>query len=314
MNINDKYSKIVTDETLRETAYHGNEEYPFQYYEEDIWQFDFHCIDWHWHSEIEFVFVKKGTAQFLVGGKRYVLTSGMGIFINTKAIHRFEASESVIIPNIVFLPDLLSSKESLIYRKYIWPILNSNIDCFVLTPNVNWQNTVLNLLLSVFSAQKTTNSHEIKTVELLLKLWTVLYENVEIKEDSSVSEVSARTTAQLQIMMQYIHKNYSDHISLDDIAKTVSISKSSALNIFNKYLNTSPINYLVNYRLKRAARLLTNTDNSIFLIAQATGFENVGYFCRKFKKLFQLTPSEYRKKAGFPYSNVGKYLCKKTEK
>jgi len=304
METNDKYSKIVTDETLRETIYHGNEEYPFQYYEEDIWQFDFHCVDWHWHSEVEFVFVEKGTAQFLVGGKEYVLTSGMGIFINTKVIHRFEASESVIIHNIVFLPDLLSSKESIIYRKYIFPILNSNIDCLVLAPSVNWQNNILNLLLSVFSAQKIKKSREIKTVELLLKLWTVLYENVEVTEDCSVSEISARTTAQLQIMMQYIHKNYVKHISLDDIAKTVSISKSSALNIFNKYLNTSPINYLVNYRLKRAAKLLTNTDNSICLIAQDTGFENVGYFCRKFKDLFQLTPSEYRKKGNLPYSNV----------
>ena len=47
-----KYSmetfKITTDETLRETIQHGNNRYPFAYYPDNIWKFDFHRIDWHW--------------------------------------------------------------------------------------------------------------------------------------------------------------------------------------------------------------------------------------------------------------------------
>ena len=78
-----KKDRIITDETLRETASHGSEEYPFCYYYEDIWDFDFHCIDWHWHPEVEFVYVQQGKADFLVGGNRYVLSSGDGIFINS---------------------------------------------------------------------------------------------------------------------------------------------------------------------------------------------------------------------------------------
>lgn len=84
-----KKDRITTDETLRETASHGSEEYPFSYYYEDIWDFDFHCIDWHWHPEVEFVYVQHGKADFLVGGNRYVLSSGDGIFINSQVIHRF---------------------------------------------------------------------------------------------------------------------------------------------------------------------------------------------------------------------------------
>ena len=58
-----KKDRITTDETLRETANHGSEEYPFSYYYEDIWDFDFHCIDWHWHPEVEFVYVQQGKAD-----------------------------------------------------------------------------------------------------------------------------------------------------------------------------------------------------------------------------------------------------------
>lgn len=118
-----KKDRITTDETLRETASHGSEEYPFSYYYEDIWDFDFHCIDWHWHPEVEFVYVQHGKADFLVGGNRYVLSSGDGIFINSQVIHRFEAEDSTIIPNIVFSPVLLAPQDSLIYSRYIRPII-----------------------------------------------------------------------------------------------------------------------------------------------------------------------------------------------
>ena len=48
-------NKIVTDENLMESAKHGTDGYPFKCYFEKLSQFDFHCIDWHWHTEWEFV-------------------------------------------------------------------------------------------------------------------------------------------------------------------------------------------------------------------------------------------------------------------
>ena len=50
-------NKIVTDENLMESAKHGTDSYPFKCYFEKLSQFDFYCIDWHWHTEWEFVYV-----------------------------------------------------------------------------------------------------------------------------------------------------------------------------------------------------------------------------------------------------------------
>lgn len=297
MKISDSYTRIITDETLRETISHGSEEYPFCYYYEDIYQFDFHCIDWHWHSEVEFVYVKEGSAVFLVGSNRYALNAGMGIFINTQVIHRFESENSAVIPNIVFSPSLLAPKESLVYRKYINPVLDSGLDCIVFTTDVTWHTEAIKSMLKVFEVQNGNNNIcEVKTVELLLNLWSIIYENTSFSLSCREYNVSARNRAELQIMMQYIHKNYYSQITLDDIAKTVSLSKSSVLVMFNKYLHTSPISYLIDYRLKRAAKLLVTTEDSVLSVAQASGFENIGYFCRRFKELFSMTPGEYRKK------------------
>lgn len=297
MNSNTICTKILTDETLQESVSHGSSEYPFRYYLEDIWQFDFHCIDWHWHPEIEFVFVEKGSATFLIGSNRYTLTEGNGIFINTQIIHRFETTEHTVIPNIVFSPALLASEESLIYRKYIQPVLNSPVDCQIYSPDVPWQKELLTILLSIFALQNQENPSEIQTVQRLLLLWDIIYSHIKITDTKVPAESKIHSQALLQIMMQYIHTCYQQKISLEAIAQTVNISKSSALHIFNSQLHITPVNYLIQYRLKCAAKLLNETDGSVSSIAQKTGFENTGYFCRKFKKLFQMTPSEYRKKS-----------------
>lgn len=80
MEFNTFYNKIQTDETMMETIQHGNSEYPFQLYYDDLALFDFHCVEWHWHVEFEFVFVQEGTAT-LLGWRKAVFTgTGNGHF------------------------------------------------------------------------------------------------------------------------------------------------------------------------------------------------------------------------------------------
>lgn len=295
MNKNNSYPKIVTDETIRESASHGNATYPFAFYLEDIWEFDFHCIDWHWHPELEFVYMEKGKATVSVGSNNYCLSPGSGIFINKQIIHHFESTESTIIPNIVFSPLLLASKESLIYQKYVQPILSSSIECQIFTPNISWQKEIIDILNSIFLLQKQENPCELKTVQLLLDLWQIMYENMKSISTETINKTGIQDQARLQIMMQYIHENYQNNITLEDLTQIISLSKSSILNIFNEYVRMSPIEYVIHYKLKQAAQLLDTTENTIISIAQNTGFSNIGYFCRKFKDVFQLTPSQYRK-------------------
>ena len=67
MNINTTYTKIITDEDLMETVQHGSNLYPFQFYYEDLSVFDFNCIEWHWHTELEFIFIESGTVTLWIG-------------------------------------------------------------------------------------------------------------------------------------------------------------------------------------------------------------------------------------------------------
>ena len=68
------------------------------------------------------------------------------------------------------------------------------------------------------------------------------------------------------------------------------------MKYFKNTMGTSFIDYLNEYRLTMASRLLLSSESSILDIAAEVGFDNLSYFNRIFKKRFEMTPSAYRKK------------------
>ena len=286
--------KITTDETLRETVRHGDSSYPFAYYPENIWQFDFHRIDWHWHSELEFLFVENGAALCLAGTDRIELHEGFGIFINSSILHRFETRCSTFVPNIVFSPTLLAPEKSLIYEKYVSPVISSSVAYQIFRPCTTWENHVLQLLSQIFTLQEAGQDNELCTMQLLFQIWDILFQNLDFNSNFSDVHHFNHKQARLQTMMQYIHDHYMEEITLDMIAASASISKSGALHLFQSCIHISPVAYLIQYRLAQAAEQLYTTRKSVSSIAEETGFTSSGYFCRKFRQHYHMSPNEYR--------------------
>lgn len=303
MNYNTSYNKIATDENLMETIQHGSNSYPFHFYYDNLALFDFNRIEWHWHTELEFVYIKSGTVTFWIGEKQFTLSEGNGVFINSKILHRFYSPNGAVIPNFVCMPFFIAPQDSFIYHKYILPVISSSTAFQIFYANILWQAKALLIMQQIIAVQDQTSSSELATSSLLQMLWLEIYENVDIKYTKDQINDSASSQARLQLMMQYVHQNYIRNISLDDIAEHAKISKSTVLNLFRKYLHITPINYLINYRLNEAAQLLSKTEKKINTVSYETGFNNVDYFCRLFKKHYQLTPSEYRKKKLLILSN-----------
>ena len=66
-------TEIITNDKLRETRMHGSPEFHFEYYLDDIHKYDKHYIEWHWHTELEFLYVQQGTVECLIGSERILL-------------------------------------------------------------------------------------------------------------------------------------------------------------------------------------------------------------------------------------------------
>lgn len=296
MNYNTSYNKITTDENLMETVQHGSNNYPFRFYYDNLALFDFNCIEWHWHAELEFVYVESGTVTFWIGENQFALSAGNGVFINAKVLHRFHSSEEAVIPNFVCMPSFIAAQDSFIYHKYVLPVLSSPLAFQVFHREISWQAEALSVIKQIMAAQDCPSSCELATASLTQKLWLLIYENTELPYTQDPVGDSASSSARLQLMMQYIHQNYSYDISLEDIAGHAGISKSTVLNLFRKYLHITPISYLINYRLNEAALLLSKTEKKIMTVSKETGFHNVDYFCRLFKRHYHVTPTEYRER------------------
>lgn len=297
MNYNTTYNKILTDENMMETIQHGSKEYPFHFYYDNLELFDFHCIEWHWHTEFEFVYVETGTVYFGISDKQFALSEGQGVFINSKILHRYFSQRNAIVPNFVLMPFFIAAQDSLIYQKYVLPIMASPMEYRIFSQDIPWQAQALSLMREMMAAQEKASDVELVNSYLIQKIWHILYQNTDVEHMGKKENYSASSQARLQLMMQYIHQKFAYNISLSDIADQAKVSKSTALNLFQRYLGISPVTYLINYRLQEAAKLLASTEKKVTVISKDTGFDSVDYFCKAFKKYYKLTPTEYRKKA-----------------
>lgn len=93
--------------------------------------------------------------------------------------------------------------------------------------------------------------------------------------------------------IKYIQFNYSHDISIDDVAKSVGVSRSHLYRVFMSNIGKSPIDYLTEYRINEACKLLRTGSLSIAEVAISVGFFDQFYFSRVFKKAMGLPPSKY---------------------
>ena len=97
-------------------------------------------------------------------------------------------------------------------------------------------------------------------------------------------------------LKEIMETNYAYNMTIEEYAKLANRSVSSFKRDFQSLFKTTPGKWLMDMKLKRAKRLLLETDNSVGDIAFDSGFENATHFCRLFKQKTGITPLEYRKK------------------
>ena len=183
----------------------------------------------------------------------------------------------------------------LLYEKYVSPVLSSTLEYFIFQDDIAWQSHALDLIKNTIFLQDTDLNRELAVSIHIQQLWMLLLENLTLKSSDNKAAVISRT--RLQLMMQYIHTHYSENIALEDIAASAAIGKGTALHLFQENIKITPVNYLIRYRLKQAALLLSGTEKKITVISFETGFNNVDHFCRSFKKIYGITPTDYRKQS-----------------
>lgn len=118
-----------------------------------------------------------------------------------------------------------------------------------------------------------------------------------IKYDSRIIDVKKRPAKQhIKICQNFVAMNHHTKITASDLAEITGVEYSYLFKIFKQYLNISPGDYIINYKLAKAADYLLKTSQSVSQISAAVGYEDRVAFSKLFKKKYGVSPQKYRQK------------------
>lgn len=248
----------------------------------------------HWHTDLEFSYLKKGTMLYSVNGEQCGLKAGDMIMVNSGQLHHGfwkNICECEFVCTI-FHPSLINENAA---KKYIDNICKSSDPyCIFSRDNLN-DRIVISLIDEINDcAEHPFDGYEL---EIMSRLYRLVYLLSEHFKGSDFKECTDRKKLEaMHKMVGFIQHNYSEKISLNDIAEAGIVCRSTCCSIFKQFLDKTPVEYLTEYRISKSLDMLHDVSLNITEISFACGFSGSSYFTETFSKVMKCTPSEYRKR------------------
>ena len=252
----------------------------------------------HWHNEMEIVYVEEGEFEECIDFEHYHVRKGDIVLINPYVLHSFRQyeNERSVFKTIMFDFSMLTGNTADASSiKYFNPFLEGNyLSPKIISPDNSHYYELKECVLEIISTySKHENFFELKIKSELYRLFFVLFKHFfECRSGDTVIKDS--TTRNIKIILDYISENYAKPITIDELAEKVDLSKHYFMRFFKKYMGTTCIEYINDYRLNIAANLLVTTRMQITEVAVSIGITNLSYFNRILRKKYNMTPKEYR--------------------
>jgi AraC-like DNA-binding protein len=260
-----------------------------------------HIIRLHKHSEFEFHFIPRGKGSVILDDQLFKLGSGMFYLTGPGVPHEQHADskegmdELCLHINIHKLPD--SSLQPNLSDDWEQTEAETCIQLLNNYPSRPFfdDHEAMSCFLTAYNACRSGDIGSYTTIKQ--SLIQILVRTARAAVDSEVAiPLPARDIQahRFQMVMQYIHDNYTNPLTLQEIADRIHISSRQLQRLFRKYRIESFNSYLEDYRLKRIKEDLARTLDSIESIAQRHGYVNSNYLFPVFKRKMGMTPLDYR--------------------
>ncbi|MBC8054072.1 MAG: helix-turn-helix transcriptional regulator [Sphingobacteriaceae bacterium] len=252
--------------------------------------------EWHYHSEIEILYILKGNVSGRIGDTVYNIKTGDLFLLGSNLPHMIMAEEQdgqkddfeAIV--IHFSPAILSEFLSLPENRSLVALLKK--ESLSLDIKGNARSIVVDLIKALLFAVNT---------QRLIYLLQILQAVSESKHDCTpISSASFKSTHaheehRLNKVFNYTVEHYLHEISLKEIAEVIHMTPHSFCRYFKSRTNKTYSQLLIEMRVNHACKLLKETELSIAEVSINSGYMNFSNFNRHFKELVSKTPMEYRK-------------------
>jgi AraC-like DNA-binding protein len=257
--------------------------------------------EWHFHPEVELVYILKGSGTQFIGDSIQHFKSGDMILVGSELPHLWRCDEQYFQKNSKLTAESI--------------VLHFLPNCFgenflSIPENISIIKLLEKAKQGLFIAGKTKQSVGQKMRELLeakgteriiilLQILNMISYSKDLKPISAKNYVfiySQKESERLNNIYQYILKNFYNEIKLETLAALAHMKPHSFCRFFKSRTKKTLSRFLLEVRVSHACKLLSETDTSISEVCYDSGFNNFSNFNRHFKEITKITPSEFRKK------------------
>ncbi|MDS0526688.1 helix-turn-helix domain-containing protein [Clostridium sp. SHJSY1] len=247
--------------------------------------------EYHSHKELELVFILKGTVSYFVKGEKYKLSEHDLFWVNSLDIHSFfsESENSLLLIlhlDKVFF-DTYYKNFSDFYYKYTDSINDRNNPFYDLI-----SSNLANLMLSMV---KLESDYKLRAINNVIEIVLVLINNFKEENQKNMNSSFYKNT-RLYDILKFIENNYSSNLSLNLLSEEMHISPQYISKFFKENLEIGFVDYINKLRITKSLHDLIENDKNILDIAMEHGFNDHKAYNRAFKKEFNMTATEYKKK------------------
>ncbi len=249
---------------------------------------------WHYHPEIELVYISGGSGKRQIGMHLSNYFDGDLILIGSQVPHSgFTESFSDFRKEIViqFKPDFLGNAISNVHEfKLISSLFERAKQGVVFSGEIK-----KDVGLRMEGIQFENQLERLLTLIKILNDLALSNERTLLNAESYSLSTNFKDNERIKLIFNYIRQNFSREVSLPDIASIIHMTPQSFCRFFKKSTKKTFVQFLNEYRMNHAIKLLIDTDLDIKTICYETGFNNLSNFFRVFKRTTGFTPEAYRK-------------------
>lgn len=288
------YSEIIVTDTREELVQYPNQQWKHVVLYTVLNQTRFGYIPLHWHKALQFIYVIEGALDVAMSELNVPLKQGEGLFINSNTVH--EITEQDHDTKFYCWNIELTDPSNYIEYSYVSQIVTNatKLPYLKLTSDIAIHNQLLKLIV------EAANLYLSKTTDYMLDVTINYFQILKFINrimDNQVTTNAYHFDSRVKQLIEYIQNHASTKLTLAELSQVIHMSESETIKLFKQYMQQTPFQYLLNFRLEQSIDMLcSNSEYTITEIALGCGFSTTSYYIKLFKVKYGETPKQYQRR------------------
>ena len=262
----------------------------------------------HCHDYFQIWYVSKGSFTHKVYDQSYEISQGDIFVVSPYTLHSVNVSsgQEIEIYGCEFMPAFINEKlehmpvgHAIFDMAFVEYFLRRDTDAhFKISMEKGTEVTVRNVMKDMLAEYEGRSPFfQLSLKAYLLVLLSILVREVNGKLVKAGFEKSEKYKEIMTKVVDYIHNHYQEDLKLNTLCGVSNLSKSTFCILFKEWTGKTFNRYLTDYRILQAKYMLKQPELSVTDVCYSTGFNELSYFCRMFKKYTGIPPTDFRKQA-----------------